>query len=159
MEQKLSIILQNTYSLSSLKIRMRVLKNYLAKSFFGGIDIKIDNKRDLAWLNSLPKTFFDNFNKSNMMESLTQLNHLTEQLQTITIYLAFEVTSEAEEQIGIKVRTTLEKPNLLLDIRYNPSLLAGAAFVWNGIYRDYSLKSRIEDRKVVILDSFKKFLR
>lgn len=154
----LSIIIQNTYSLTSLKNRLSSLNEYLNKNFFGGLEPNNISAEDLLWLNSLPKTFLDSFNRSNSTELFTKLNNDIKALSTLTIYLAFEINSQIEENLGKKAREVFDNPHLLLDIKYDPSLIAGASLVWNGIYRDFSLKARIEEREVVILSSFKKFL-
>lgn len=150
-------LLQNTYTLSQLKHRLKILKIYFSQVFFKASPESL-NDSDNLWLNSLPKDFIISFNKDNFANRLGQLENVINQLQTLILYLPFEVSGEALEKIGQKARI-LFNPALVLDIKYNPSLLAGCALVWKGVYKDYSLKSKIEERKMELSESFKKFLR
>lgn len=150
-------LLQNTYTLQHLKHRLKILKIYFSQVFFKASQESL-NEGDNLWVNSLPKDFIVSFSKDNCLNRLGELENEINQLQTLILYLPFEVTAEALEKIGQKARI-LFNPSLVLDIKYNPSLLAGCALVWKGIYKDYSLKAMIEARKMEILESFKKFLR
>ena len=98
---------------------------------------------------------------------MSELESTIDQIKTLSIYLAFEPDSNSLILIGKYIRknfpiaqksTSIKLP-LLLDIKYDRSLIAGTALVWNGIYKDFSVKSIIEEKKQIILDSFKKYLR
>lgn len=89
---------------------------------------------------------------------MTDLENNISKLQVLILYLPFEVNDRIVEQIGQKTRIIFSQL-LLLDIKYDPSLIAGCALVWKGILRDYSLKAKIEQEKAQILESFKKYLR
>lgn len=156
MDNILNIILNNTYSLHQLKHRLSILKTYLQNTLFGATPSQIQ-PADLLWLKSLPPSFFQNFNASNLSDTFIQLEKSIASLKTLTLYLTFEPDDEALSQIGQAIRKLFGQ--LLLDIKYDPSLIAGAALVWQGVYKDYSLRSKIEDKKGMILQSFKKFLR
>ena len=41
----------------------------------------------------------------------------------------------------------------------DPRLIAGAALVWKGVYRDYSLRAKLEQKRQELLEEFRKFLR
>lgn len=158
----MNTILKDTYTLSSLKHRLNVLKNYIVQNLFGADNPEAQpEETDLVWLRSLPPAFFQNFNKDNTYQLMLELDNAINQLKTLIIYLAFEPDNTSLTLIGKYVRKTIPSANLpmLLDIKYDRSLIAGCALVWNGIYRDYSLKSRIEEKKQLILDSFKRYLR
>lgn len=158
MDDLLQPILQNTYSLSSLKRRLRILKSILSNKFFGGNPPESPNTDDSLWINSLPGGFLEKFNKDNISKFFSDIETRMQGLQTVTLYLPFDPPDDAIKEIGLNIRNTFGKP-LLLDIRYDPRLIAGCALSWKGIYRDYSLKGRIEERKLAILESFKKFLK
>jgi|SRR3989344_3432862 len=150
-------ILKQSYSLSILKHRIRILKSYLSGYFFNGPKEQFKTE-DQNFLSSLPKDFYSSFNKNNFNEIFSQFDQNISKLPALTIYLAFEPSDEAIERIGTKVRQ-LFSPNLILDVKYDPRLIAGCALVWGGVYKDYSLKLKIEESKDKILESFKKFLR
>lgn len=160
MDDTLAIILKDTYSLSQLKHRMRILKANLLKTFFGGENNQASNltAQDLSWLQSLPENFYKKFTKDNVYQILTDLDKTASSLPTLTMYLTFEPDETALSQIGSTARKTFSLP-LLLDIKLDPNLIAGVALVWKGVYRDYSLRAKIEGRKAEIIDGFKKFLR
>ena len=152
----LDIFLKDTYTLSDLKARSRALHSYFSRIFFGGADSLAD--RDMLWINALPKDFLAKFDKDNSSRQISALENKIKELPLLTLYLPFEASEEAIRIIGSMTRQLFQS-QLLLDIKYDPTLLAGVALVWKGVYKDYSLRSRIEERKKEISDSFKKFLR
>jgi len=158
MDNILNIILINTYTLSELRHRVSALKSFLEQHFFGGVKPTDLSDKDTAWINSLPSTFLQSFNKDNLSTVFESLQREITQLKTLTLYLTFDPDSQTDEQIGEYVKANF-KERLILDIKYNPNLIAGAGLVWKGVYKDYSLKSKIDQRKMEILESFKKFLR
>lgn len=157
MDADLDIIVKDTYTISGLKYRLRILRAYFSKIFFGAADL-ILKENNTVWINSLPKDFLAKFDKNNTSQKIAELEKKISQLQPLTLYLPFETNDEAIKLIGELTRK-LFNPKLLLDIKYNPTLLAGCALSWKGTYKDYSLKATIEGRKTEILESFKKFLR
>lgn len=159
MNDILAVILQDTYSLTQLKSRLRILKSNLLKTFFGSQEADIPiHPQDLDWLKSLPPTFYQNFNKDNVYKIFVDIEAQIPKLPILTMYLVFEPDFITLNQIGAFTRQTFF-PLLLLDVKLNPGLIAGTALVWKGIYKDYSVKAKIEQRKEEILQGFKKFLR
>ncbi len=161
MEQPiLDIILKDTYSLSQLKHRLRILKSNLLKTFFGGEsqDLSLATQ-DLNWLKSLPESFYQKFTKDNIYQILSDLEKEIPNLPTLTVYLTFEPDDATLAQLGSVARKTFSSPSLVLDIKLDLNLIAGAALVWKGVYKDYSLRAKIESKKLEIFEGFKKFLR
>ncbi len=158
MDSILNTILKDTYTLSSLKHRLNILKSHLLKAFFGTQQNQDFEAKDSAWLNSLPPTFYQNFNKDNIYDLFSQVEKQKESLKNLTIYLTFEPDDFTVTQIGAYARRSFGD-YLLLDIKYDPNLIAGAAVVWKGIYKDYSLRAQLAEKQSEILQSFKKFLR
>lgn len=158
MNDILNVVLKNTYTVSQFKKRLRILQFYFQQKFFQSAVGEPLSLADTQWFNSLPQTFLQSFNKDNLAQIMANLTSQINTMQVITIYLPFEATEETLDQIGIKARS-LFNPILVLDIKYNPQLIAGCALTWKGIYKDYSLHSRIAEKKQLILESFRKFLR
>ncbi len=157
MDQILSDILENTFTLTQLKTRLRVLKASLLKEFFGG---ELEQApEDLNWLSSLPKSFYLQFTKDNVYKLLEDLEKTIPTLPILTIYLTFEPNENALFQIGSFARKTYSTPLLLLDIKLDPALIAGCSLVWKGRQRDFSLRAKLEEKKPEILNSFKRFMR
>ena len=157
MDDLLNILLKDIYTLSALRHRIRVLRSYFSKIFFGTADL-ILNENDIVWINSLPKDFLEKFDKNNTTQKIAELEKTIGQLQPLTVYLPFEANDEAVKLIGGMARK-LFNPKLFLDIKYDPRLLAGCALSWKGIYKDYSLHQKITEKKQAISLSFNKFLR
>lgn len=163
MDNILTTILQNTYSLNQLKTRLRLLKSNLLKTFFGGEAATVPDSQSLSaenitWLKSLAPGFYEIFNKDNVYQTFTDLEAKINSLPTLTMYLTFEPDDITLSQIGAFARKTFG-PNFLLDTKIDPTLIAGTALVWKGVRKDYSLKAKIAEKKDVISQEFKKFLR
>lgn len=154
----LNTILKDTYSLTQIKHRVRILKDYLLKTFFGNTQAENLSEQDLKWLKLLPKEFYRNFSKDNIYTIFDSLEQQLGKLNPLTIYLTFEPDEITLTEIGNYGRN-LWGNYLILDIKINRELIAGCALVWKGIYKDYSLRAQIEAKKDQILESFKKYLR
>lgn len=160
MDDILATILKNTYSLSSLKHRLRVLKTYLTQQFFGSTgETPPPLTEDLNWLKSLPPDFYQKFTKDNVYDTLATLDKTITGLQMLTIYLTFEPDEATLNELGTKARATFGLPALLLDIKLDPALIAGAALSWKGRLQDYSLRAKLAEKRSEISESFRRFLR
>lgn len=159
MNEILNTILKDTYSLAQLKHRLNILKSYFLKAFFGNLEQTAPvSKEDLNWLNSMPEIFYQQFNKNNVYQIFDDLENLTLKITPLTIYLTFEPDNVTLAQIGAYARKAFGTA-LLLDIKFNPGLIAGCSLSFKGIQKDYSLRVKIEERKLQISEGFKKFLR
>ena len=158
MNDLLTIILKDTYTLPQFKKRLKILEAYFQQKFFHAVQNADITPEDTEWFNSLPKSFLGKINKDNFSENLNSLTDKINTMPILVIYLAFEADDQLLDQIGAKARSNFG-PNLLLDIKYNSTLIAGCALSWKGIYKDYSLHEKIEERRLAILQNFKKFLR
>lgn len=155
----LNAILSSTYTLSTLKHRVRILQAYLSNQVFTSPQLPLElNQSDLAWLKSLGSSFYQQFNKDNVTKIMTEVEQTVLKINPLTIYLPALVDESLEEQIGQKARS-LFKPDLMLELKTDPGLIAGCSLIWNGIYHDYSLKAQINQRKTEILNIIKGFLR
>lgn len=159
-EDILNTLLKDTYTLTSLKHKLRIFKTYLAKSLYGGdADKQQLSTEDVNWLKSLPGNFYTSFNKDNTYQFFKNLESTLSELPCLIIYLPFEGDNQAISAIGQYVRASFANPKLLLDVKYDPRLIAGCALSWKGIYKDYSLRILIEAKKTEITESFKRVLR
>lgn len=158
-QQLLTQILTNTYTFSDLKNRVRALRIFLNRKLF------ITDKKLVAqglqsnWLNSQDDKFYAQFTKENFYKQLQGLETQTKKLSPLIMYLAFESGEAENQQLGTWARQIFGNPQLVIDVKYNPDLIAGCALVWKGVYKDYSLKKKIEDQKEQILALFRKFHR
>lgn len=158
MDDTLQIILQDSYSLSSVKHHLRVLKAQLSRGFFGAEAIKDLSDADLIWISSLPKDFLTRFNKDNLSQIFSELEAKINQIQTLIIYIPFESNDEIAKAISTKIKETFQK-QILLDIKLDPGLIGGCALSFKGIYKDFSIRARIEEKKSELSKNFKQFLK
>lgn len=158
MDNLLTIILKNTFSQAQLKHRLRILKTKLQQTFFGSTEASSLSSEDLNWLQSLPKEFYQQFNKDNIYQIFSGFDIKIQKLSTLVLYLTFEPDEDSLFQIGTFTRKTFSQI-VLLDIKFDPNLIAGCALSFRGVYKDYSLRAKMETRKSEILEGFKKFLR
>ena len=159
MNNVLDIFLKDTFTQTQLRHRMRVLKSHLLKALFGSQDEGKLSSADLTWLGSLPEEFLKGFNKDSIYKIFDDLNKQIDNIPVLTVYMAIPSSDNVNLQIGAYVRKAFGNPNLVIDSKYDPNLIAGAAVAWKGMYRDYSLRSTIDARKEDILGSFKKYLK
>ena len=174
MDEIFAVILKDTYSLSQLKHRLRILKSNLLRTFFGSQDPTVSTPgveksdytpgvnlapEDLNWLKSLPLQFYQKFTRDNVYKIFADLDDTAHNLKIMTLYLSFEPDNNALAQIGSFARKTYNLPALLLDVKLDPGLIAGTALSWKGVYKDYSLRSQLALKKRELSKEFKKFLR
>lgn len=158
MNDTLAIILKDTFTLTQLKNRVRALKGNLLKNFFGGASNLQPTVTQLNWLSTLPPSFNAQFNKDNVYKIFNDIEKKVQQLPTLTLYITFEPPDDTIYQIGTFAKKNFG-PSFLLDIKLDPNLIAGAALVWKGMYRDYSLRIKLEQKKNEILENFKKYIQ
>lgn len=159
MNDILNTILKDTFTLTELHHRLRILKSYLLNSFFAGQKTsEIYSAEDSTWLKSLPSPIYQKFTKDNIYEIFSELEEDSKKLPILTMYLSFEADDPVFAQIGTLVRKTFDS-SVLLDGKFDPTLIAGCALSWKGIFRDFSLRAKIKAEEAEILESFKKFLR
>ena len=157
MDDLLNFLLKDSYTLSQLKNKLRILRSALSVKFYEGSQLEKPALEDSSWLKSLPENFLQSFNKDNLSEIIEGLETQINKFDVLTVFRPFDTTDDGLTQLGIHARNTFGKV-LLLDIKYNPLLIAGCAMSWKGIYKDYSLHSKIQERKQTIIENFKKFL-
>ncbi len=159
MDEILTTILKDTYSLSQLKHRLRVLKTNLLRAFFSTGEAVSLSPEDLRWLQSLPPQFYQKFTKDNIYKIFSDLDDASLNLSTLTLYLSFEPDYAALAQVGSFARRIFNSPAMLLDVKLDPNLIAGTALSWKGVYKDYSLRSQLALKKGELWEEFKKFRR
>lgn len=158
MEEKiLDKILITTYTLASLKRRLKALKSRLSEHFYGGDTNKSMVDEELDWLNTYGIQFLPDFQKETFYQSMGKIEAIVNKIKPLTIYLSFDPDEEQIKQIGTKVREIYTE-KLVIDIKFDPELIGGSAFIWNGVYKDYSIRNTIKQDRQKLLESFKSFL-
>ncbi len=155
----LGIFLANTYSTYQARTRLLVLKQHLETRFFNKAQGSQD-PANITWLQSLGEDFFHEINQMNAYQVLGNLEKEIKKMSTLTLFIAFSMPDEEVNRLGVWLRMVMiTRPNLLLEIKIDPNLLAGCALSWKGIYRDYSLRQRIETNKEKIIANLKNYLK
>jgi hypothetical protein len=147
-------ILADTYTLSDLHKRIRTLKTYLLKILFQSseqIDEPLQSERN--WLHSLGDEFYKQFNQQNIYPILEELEKELKNINILVMYLPIDPNKSQIDQIGAFLRKNYGD-KFILDMKYDPQLIGGCALVWNGIYKDYSLRASIQNNSQKILESF-----
>lgn len=156
MNDLLQAILTNTYTLQALHKKLEFLRQYYSAQFFNQAGLTFDEK-DLLWLKSLGEQA-EQFNANNLNITLETLDKKVEALDQLTMYFAVDLPQERLDEVVKKVRQNI-KPDILVDVKIDPSLLGGCTLVWKGIYKDYSIKKKIEDNKTEVMEQFKNLLK
>ncbi len=158
MEDKiLNHILNNTYTFNDLQHRLRVIKAKLTSQFFNSPFKNEDfQKVDIDWLESLDQIFLQLFTKENFNLIFENIEERLKTIDLLTVYLAFEMGGIEIQRFGQFIRLKTRK-NLLIEIKYDPNLIAGCALVWQGIYKDFSLKNTLKQQQSEIIAGFKTF--
>lgn len=81
-------------------------------------------------------------NSESIQDFFKTLIDALAQIPSITVTLATDPKEETILYISQWIQTVVKK-DVLLDIAVDRSLIGGASFVYNGIYKDYSLKKAL----------------
>ena len=162
----LSLFLNQTYYKSQITRRLKVLKGFLENKFFNSPKHEV-SPEDTAWLQSLGEDFYNseavsssaykNFTKLNVYQILAKLEKDIKELQTLTVYVPFEMPDAEKDKLGAYLRANFKK-DLIFEIKLDPELIGGTALTWKGVYKDYSLRARIDQNNEAILASLNTFL-
>lgn len=80
----------------------------------------------------------------NKEETLRDLKDKLEKVKVLKLELAFEPTEAAISKIHEWAKANAGE-NILLDLGYNPAILAGAIITYKGKYGDYSLRKKLDE--------------
>lgn len=152
-------ILLGTYTYTDALRRVRTLKQYLLNQVFASAlkNFSAESEADNAWLSGLGAEVFSLFTQQNIYLLSDQIEQSIKKITPLIIYLPFEIPQGEVVRVGMKLRQDYGK-HFLVEFRIDPNLIAGPAFVWNSIYKDYSVRSRIEQNRQQILDIIKGYL-
>jgi len=93
--------------------------------------------------------------KSSKKDAIASLQHdvvearkKIDSLEPLHLFLPKEIPDEELEKIANYLRES--NKNLLLEIKIEPELLGGCALSYKGVYKDYSLKTKLTNLKFTI---------
>ncbi|OGH16212.1 MAG: hypothetical protein A3C30_02505 [Candidatus Levybacteria bacterium RIFCSPHIGHO2_02_FULL_40_18] len=79
-----------------------------------------------------------------LSEKLSELKKALDQLVIMKLTLAFEPSEQTIKKIVTFIRENLDEKTIF-EICQQPNILGGAILEFKGLYRDYSLKTRLEE--------------
>lgn len=128
--------------------RLRILKTVTQLKLFSskneaGDLYKHFNQEEIDYLNSLPKELLKKTDQSTL-NSIKEAEEELTTYSTLTVYLPIELSPSCLQDLSGFLRKKF-KTHFLLEIKFDPSLIAGAALAWNGVYKDYSLKEKLQN--------------
>ena len=145
-------LLDTTYTKENFQRKSMLLKEFFSKWFFkehGDMSLK-DNLSSFLDENNigealkesllaLSDNFYNHFTKDNMGDVLSDLDSEVEKKPILTMYIPTVLPPVEVLKLGKWVRTNIQK-DIFLNLDIDSSSIGGCAFVWNGVYHDFSLK-------------------
>ena len=90
--------------------------------------------------------FFTSITADNFRDVLVSVKEEEKNLPHLTLYVATILPPVEVEKLGKWAREHIA-PGLFLDLEIDSNVVGGCAFVWNGIYHDYSLSYYIDQKR------------
>lgn len=164
MQELLDQILLQTYTQTEALNRLRALKDLVLFELFGpnyqkevGLP-KLPSTQQTTWLSSLDPNLFKKFTKESVYKDFDEMEKTIKEIQPLVIFMPFEISNEGINKLGEHLRKVFGK-NFLAEIKIDQALIAGTALVWNGIYKDYSVRQKIAENRLQILEMMKGYLK
>lgn len=179
-------ILINTFTLSQATNRLQVLKSLVLLRLFSSENTfsseknsiphskesSFVDKKEVAapattaikttgqetpWIVSLDPSIYAHFNRKNVYQAFEKLEAEIKKIKPLVVYLPFDIPEAQIREIGQKSRQLFGK-NFLIDIKIDPSVITGTALVWNGVYKDYSIRQKLAQDRQRVLAMLKEFI-
>lgn len=126
-----------------LEDEVDLLLDHLYKGKAGDFDLAL--KKDVrSWVSELLTSAFASPD-SKKDDYLRGLKVAVEKLRELKLTLAFEPTQNSIEKIHDWVRKNIGE-GVILDITFNPTIFAGAIVIFEGEYRDLSLRNKFKEQ-------------
>lgn len=159
----LDVILSDTFVKNAALKKTAALKDYLLKRVFSENQTPLEKTGNedpeiSKWVLNLDPAVYSGINPQNIYTVFDNLEKSIKGLEPLVIYLPYELPEEQITEIGQKLRSDYGK-NFLMDIQIDPSLIAGAALSYKGIYKDTSVKQKIMDQRKEVLAEFRKYIK
>lgn len=152
-------ILEDTYTQTDALRRLRLIKYLATAKLFGSSKEKEEETlaEDSAWLSTQDKTLAL-LTRENVYQETETASDKILSIKPLIVYLPFELLYQEVQKLGQHLRTTYGK-NFLVEVKIDPNLIAGCALVWKGVYKDYSLRQKIQEQKEKILQVFRSYAK
>lgn len=147
-------ILQTNITLPEALKGLADLKEFMINKLFGGTAPPSE-----ALASQFPNLseLICNLDQKNVYEIFDQTEAALKATQPLIICVSSPLPPENIKEIARRVKQDFGK-NFLIEIKIEPELIGGAALVFRGIYKDYSLRQRLLDHKTEILQILEKYV-
>lgn len=166
MPNLLDMILEGVYTQTDSLRRLRLLKEQTTVKIFGGSKDQTPNSpipsdlsdEEQGWLDKTMADISSSINKNNLYQAFNGLEKEIKSIEVLAVFIPFEMPKDEVARLGMYLRQTYGK-NFLMELKFDPKLVAGTALSWKGIYKDYSLHQRMLDNQTQILQTLKKYIK
>ncbi len=150
-------LINSSFTMADVQRRTRFLQGFLESQFFAtnGTDLKSflqahdATQTDVEVMLGWGATFYQAFTRSNLYELIKAITESIRSLPSMVLYLPYTPDDAGRAFVGATLRKIVGSP-VILDIRYDPSLGAGCSFSTGGMYKDYSLRTMLANKRDVI---------
>lgn len=163
MESKLlDYIIASSLTQNEILERIQLLKDALERKMFGADPSSeqdpLSSPANREWLNGFDPRLLEGITKNNIDTVVAKLVEAVKGITPLVVFLPFEIPRPELARFITSLRQNYG-PNLMVEIKLDPNLIAGAALVWKGVYKDYSIHQRISDNRNQIIEMFQKYIR
>ena len=155
-----AIIAEDTYTLSQLQKRLGFLREQMTRQFFGASPAKTaytpPEERD--WLQIVSKQLESHVTKENIYQIFAQLEADVKNTSHLVIMLPFLLPPAQTSALGKWLREQFNA-SIFFEPKLDSNLIAGCALIWKGVYKDFSLRQKVEDQRQTIFADFGQYLK
>lgn len=171
MEQKiLDELLKDTFTLEVLRKRYQVLKRKIEGDIYhqeGELRVKNHESSGLdgaelrteSQLEKFDESLLKGIKSSEYSKISEYIENFIRNLEALSIYFVFMPDEKQIKEVGNWLRGNLKNPRLIFQVKVDPALIGGCAIAYKGVYKDYSLRSRIGENKSKLIEEFRKYFR
>lgn len=151
-----------TYTRSDIHYKTMLLKEFFSKTFFaeekkGSIKVSLGNflekenvPKDISdELISLSDTFLNSVTRETFERVCSELEKGIQNIPSLVVYTPVLLSKDEVKKLSIWFRKNVA-PTMLMDIKVDINVIGGCAFVWNGVYHDYSLRYFLDQHRTEI---------
>ncbi len=131
-------ILETSYTRSDALERLRGLQEGVVGKIF-----KKEGAKDQA---DLPAEIVKQFDKDNVERLFSEAEGEIKSIEALVVYAPVKLEAEHFSKLGQWLRKNYGE-KFLMEIKYDPGLIAGAALAWKGRMRDFSLREKLLRKK------------
>lgn len=161
MENTLSAILENTFTVADARRRLDIAQTFFEHERFGtgstaGVDRlrefyknAPDTSSDVEAIAAWGEEFFLSLSGGNFYGKLREIKSAIDRLPVVTIYVPIAFTNDLLARLGQWCRKNI-RPEILLDVRVNPETIGGCGVAYGSAFQDLSFKHFAEASRPAI---------